>query len=1085
MASEPRGGRDERLLRAQIYAFIKLAVPPHASKTIEQLEKLLTHEFPRAYPQHDSYIARNQRPAKRRGAGFDYGFAWRERALWITRSHLRELGIPDDLFDQSTPFSLSLARFAQKHLDDLIAGRRETSALTPDDKQFIQKTIRISPSAVTLPGIVVAGSLRAIIWIGIVRDAALITETDGRKKAAGLQRLIRPFPTPAPAAWTTNLRTAELQRRARSEPAMYSHVCERTIRNAIGASDPGEPLPSGDVDGLSGRFAIMHARPQRSDEESCRDLRSMLMDALDRADVRTDWIVLATELEYDVAFNAARDAAIAQQHRVPPILILDIEAFMQQLTPSGWSEHFEQRLAFRVIDPNDEKRLAAALLVHGRSASEGGDITRSIEELVTCAAAEFQPLAAIEPQVAQEYVLRMSRAIDEVIRKYRYAAQADTTWEIVQDNERWVRRVLDPYYDIFQPQRITFWLLLDNIPLELQSSTAAWHAALAEDREEFVRRLNASVRRIIFQRRMPVADALERREIAVLPETPENAELHELREQLREIGRERFAAFEKDGATNKELHDMFAPLMQRVFTRMETGWWEGAPERDRVREVEDEHRKEALLREPYIVQGRHGQGISTSLYQVIRRLHPAAFVIVIEANALVDGLSPYEMPVFSDILHLLLQERDVVVTGTCDADERTAARVVRFIAGLEERFAAAPHHVRSRFGLYAKQPVPIPGDVRVIRLGAMGAAHAQQLAAHVAATLGVQVEDGALAAFGESFTDCDEGEEIVRFFFSELPENLLTLRHAGAAGPRPPPDPWTEKAEALRANVSRQYDVLILQVIISIERLGISPAPGYLVRRYVDNFTSASELAMAREWRFKEAIHRLETEGWTGAENPKHNTERRRYTCRHAKFALGDVIEELILWLLANPKLVDDADDWRTLLGKRAAAYAAWHEKQNLLERIVDTVVPTLDPAADLILTYAKQLADSNHLARATALLGIYNGDSPRTQEVWVTIAERHLRELDDPSKLCEALTKIDDETAMQVLRRELWLLDNRFAWLIACVHGAGHLPTMERMARLLDAIKPDATPSFRERLAAHPVARDDYKAKKSGEPTT
>src|SRR5258708_5316457 len=105
-----RRDRDEEMLRAQIYAFIRLATGKR-SKVTEQVEKVLRQQFPAAYPRQDSTLPLSERPASRQGAGIDYGFAWRESALWMRRDYMSTLECPSDTFDQGKALTSALRRF--------------------------------------------------------------------------------------------------------------------------------------------------------------------------------------------------------------------------------------------------------------------------------------------------------------------------------------------------------------------------------------------------------------------------------------------------------------------------------------------------------------------------------------------------------------------------------------------------------------------------------------------------------------------------------------------------------------------------------------------------------------------------------------------------------------------------------------------------------------------------------------------------------------------------------------------------------------------------------------------------------------
>jgi hypothetical protein len=708
--------------------------------------------------------------------------------------------------------------------------------------------------------------------------------------------------------------------------------------------------------------------------------------------------------------------------------------------PETWSTHLGKNMPFAIIRPDqDEQRLAQFLLPRGRGASEGVTIALAIDDLVGQAVEEFQPIASLDAKTVQEFVLRLARAIDPIVRAHRHAGHPDTSPTIVRDQEQWVRRVLDPRRSLAN-NGITLWLLLDNAGLALQPSIAAWHAALATDPEEFAERLNASVRRMIFQRRMPVLEAPERPEIAILPETPERVLWHEGQKQLRAVAHDIHAVSESDATVTKE-----------------------AAEFDSVRDLEDRHVMAALLAEPYFLLGRRGSGVSTSIYQLVRRLHCDAFVIAITPSALADGMAAHEWALCSDIIEHLLQERDVVIVGTCDADEEISPQVVRRTAALREKFGPAPHKLLFRIGLYVDNPaaIQVAGDARLIRLGLMGATYAEGLARHVATTLGVEVEDRALTAYGDALKDCAEANEIVRFFFTELLDNRLTLIRATNLRAPASLGPWAAQARALRMNVAREYDLLVLQVIISIELLASSPAPRVLVQHVVDSIATPATKGRS-EWRFAEALHRLTTEGWL--EDRDWPDPLALLTCLHPHSALGDLRTDLVKWLLENRSLVPTSD-WQNMLARSASMGV---DDSSLL-RIVDVVESTFEPGTDVVITFVTELVRAGHLERAASLLDRYGGETPRAEKAWLQIAERHLWNGTDEIGLLRALGMLDGGTLAKIVTDNERRLSGNFPRLASIAKQRGHLPVLQQIAAILDTIRPGASPRFSDRMPVQP----------------
>jgi hypothetical protein len=759
------------------------------------------------------------------------------------------------------------------------------------------------------------------------------------------------------------------------------------------------------------------------------------------------------------------------------------------MVPEIWSTHLGRDLPFAIMRPHNEQRLAALLLLRGRPASEGASISHDIEQLVREAATDYAALMATGECTGEEMsasALQLARGIDAVIRAHRHPQQPDTTEELARDQERWVRRLLLSDEDIFQREPLTFWLLLDNIALDLQSSTAAWHALLAENVEQFTIRLNATVRRIIFQRRMPVLETLERPEIAILPQTAEYAALEQHRAKQRELVDMMIGGIAEFAGTQEE-HDALAGLRNRI----NTGWWEGTPQRDSVRTLQEGRTREALLAQSYLIQARHGQGISTSLYQIIRRLHPEAYVVTLTPSALVEGVAQ-KSGLFTDIVEHLLRERDVVITGTCNADDESiATRVTRDIEALTERFATAPHRAHFRFGLYYEaEPPTVWGtkDVRVITFGELGETYVEQLAAHVANTLGVELESGAAAALGKELRECDQAREIVRFFFTELPDNRLTLGRAQMALAPAPPNPWAEKALAIRSDVTREYELLVLQVIRCIEQLDTPGAPTYLVRLIVDDFA----VGHSSDWRFKEGLHRLSLEGWI--EDDKNWPIPPRYLrCLHPEWNLGDARLEVIKWLLTAPYSADEEwttrtvrlSDWQKMLTK-GADHVAWlgggdPDLKELLKQVTSAVVPTLDPASEDVLTHAEALVDAGLLEDAARVMRGFQGDTRRARKMWMAIATKDWPFSRSIEGFLEALSVLDDDAIAEIVVRDPAWHAGSLELLTATARVCGCIPVVERLAAALEKIVPHEIPPFSERIPEY-LAEIEARLKKSEE---
>jgi len=276
---------------------------------------------------------------------------------------------------------------------------------------------------------------------------------------------------------------------------------------------------------------------------------------------------------------------------------------------------------------------------------------------------------------------------------------------------------------------------------------------------------------------------------------------------------------------------------------------------------------------------------------------------------------------------------------------------------------------------------------------------------------------------------------------------------------RPVPEtvvrPDLKDLNALRLTANREYDLLLVQAIHSVEYFGVSPAPDYLVQQIVEAFTpNAATTTEARAWKYREALFRLEEEDWV---------EQDRRLPKAWRTHLKPDWRNLLLlpeWVLRHRDRVKK-QHWQALLG--AQAVQSIFKNEELLLRMVDAVAPTLSMDDDVLTTYAEKLADAAStvrgrggerlLHRAEELLRGFTGESSHARKAWVTIASKHLKSSIRAPEFYLAVAMLDDEGLVALVQSDAWELRHDFERIAWGAIRAGHVATVRRLATTLDAV--------------------------------
>jgi hypothetical protein len=500
------------------------------------------------------------------------------------------------------------------------------------------------------------------------------------------------------------------------------------------------------------RDALKESDPELSNEPLGALLRHQLTQAL-RASILTS----SSGKERDARRPTARKAAINTTTPPPEV-------------------RFEENSLFAVIDCSDDERLARALLDKGFSAQTGDLLHGIINRLVAESVAEYKQLprkkVSLRDRAGTEaeraFALRLAHVVDKLFRTVRSKDHADTTRRLSDTQERYVRR-----YHWLEPKlqhlivRGTFWPALIHLAQANRSSAVAWNALFADDESEFRTRLNAGIRRVIFQDCTPLHDTLLRPEIAHYPQN-EGEYLASIEDGINE------------GVVRTVLNAPSYP--------------------DDVGDAEYHAQTERLLSKVFVIIGNEGSGVRTSLYQLARGIyHRESTAIFLWPELLEDGdVWRDEKANLLAAIKRLRAERSggenrelergnhIVVMGHCccmsDAEVRTLIiRLSTLRSRLDDgngvRFVIGVRGIRSR----PLVPPPETDDVRPRVFQHLGRGYVLSLTKHLVRLLGVDAEDDAIEMWASTHDKLERPQDVIDMLLN-LPANRISIEEMVAEG---------------------------------------------------------------------------------------------------------------------------------------------------------------------------------------------------------------------------------------------------------------------------------------------------------------
>jgi hypothetical protein len=356
--------QQEQDLRMHLYAYVRLAIGGSPTDEVSKgLQKLCSTTFPSGYPSFHTKTAPSRRlqPERNSGAGIDFGFAPRERAFWITRHYLPNLGLPADAFDKGRPFDDYVGTFAEKYGDDWLS-RRLGIRLHQDDDKFL-KTQGAKASDLRPLGLIVAGSLHGIVWIGTVRDASIVREDTGKVRVSRIQQLVQAVAVPREAGWSVSVSDATLLEVVRKRPSAFVTLAVSEIeRLSKGAADAEKGISSRIINGFSGLIQCLCVEPQSTASSSMEKLQVEL-EKLTAAQI--DGVAVVSDLPVEVAARTVEAFDVSQDGPTPRFFVADPRTILTLSAdrPWVWNEHLSTKAdGYQVAQGANHSRLESLLL---------------------------------------------------------------------------------------------------------------------------------------------------------------------------------------------------------------------------------------------------------------------------------------------------------------------------------------------------------------------------------------------------------------------------------------------------------------------------------------------------------------------------------------------------------------------------------------------------------------------------------------------------------------------------------------------------------------------------------------------------
>ena len=260
-----------------------------------------------------------------------------------------------------------------------------------------------------------------------------------------------------------------------------------------------------------------------------------------------------------------------------------------------------------------------------------------------------------------------------------------------------------------------------------------------------------------------------------------------------------------------------------------------------------------------------------------------------------------------------------------------------------------------------------------------------------------------------------------------------------------------EKFEALCLDAARELDVLIFEIIRELGRLGLTPAPRYLVYLLAGDFCSWLPPQVS-QFRIKQAIHRLQLDGWIrdpSDEIRELGFSNSEWQVNYDFVGIGGL--NLIPWVLENREKLKPYD-FRNLLGAQAASSA----DPQLIPAILDAIEPTMPSNSHLRAEYGWSITRAGDPDRAERLLRGFQGEPGLIQYSWAYLAERWLAKK-EYRRFCDAIQMLDDSMLSYLVRRiDFGSQSQRFHDLLElAVVDQAYRPIVERLVIALDAAFP------------------------------
>jgi hypothetical protein len=224
-----------------------------------------------------------------------------------------------------------------------------------------------------------------------------------------------------------------------------------------------------------------------------------------------------------------------------------------------------------------------------------------------------------------------------------------------------------------------------------------------------------------------------------------------------------------------------------------------------------------------------------------------------------------------------------------------------------------------------------------------------------------------------------------------------------------------------KALPTHEDDLVVLQVIATMEQLGLNPVPTSLAEEFMEHFTATPHTTTAmRRHRFSLGISRLRDGGWLKEDERTSAVQDRTMVKTLRDVAeLGTIPHEMITWLLNKPPEEFGNHDLCNLLGVGALRFLRDPElRHQLLVRVrsytegrfppyaafartlVEEGDPGIQPLAanavlgdgELEMLAQRARFEMEELPLAQECLEKFTGDPKDIEDLWLILGDRALR---------------------------------------------------------------------------------------------